>query len=104
MAKNKASVSDRVFRLLLRAFPAEFRWRFGKEMEQGFREERKETYREQRSGLIMLWVRTVADILATAPGEHLDMLRKDVGYGLRTMRRNWGFTLVAVLALALGVG
>jgi len=52
----------------------------------------------------MLWVRTVADILATAPGEHLDMLRKDAGYGLRAMRKGWGFTLVAVLALALGVG
>jgi putative ABC transport system permease protein len=104
MAKNKASASDRIFRALLRAFPAEFRWRFGKEMEQGFRQERKEQQGGKRSALIMLWVRAVIDIISTAPGEHLDILKKDAGYGLRTMRRNPGFTLVAVLALALGVG
>lgn len=104
MAKNKTSMSDRIFRALLRAFPAEFRWRFGKEMEQGFREDRKEIDRGKRSELIMFWGRTVLDIIATAPGEHLEILKKDTAYGLRSMRKNWGFTLVAVLALALGVG
>jgi predicted permease len=45
-----------------------------------------ETYREQR-GLPML-----------------EMLFKDLRYGLRTLRRNPGFAAIAVLSLAMGIG
>src|SRR5438093_12959282 len=35
---------------------------------------------------------------------HIENFIQDLGYGLRQLRRNSGFTAVAVLTLALGIG
>lgn len=40
----------------------------------------------------------------TLPTRYLDDLWKDLRYGLKMLRRNLGFTVVAVVTLALGVG
>ena len=34
----------------------------------------------------------------------IDLLRQDVWFGVRVLRRNPGFTLTAVITLALGIG
>jgi putative ABC transport system permease protein len=99
------SRADRFFRRLLRLFPADFRGDFGDEMAATFRDQRRDALAERGSmGALRLWWDTLRGIVATAPREHLEVLRGDVGYALRTLRRQTGFTLVAVLALAIGIG
>jgi len=93
------------FRMLLHLLPAEFRGDFGPEMEQVFVEQREEAAREGgKMGIWRLWWETAKGIFTTAPREHLSMLRQDSTFALRMMRKNFGFTLAAIIVLGLGIG
>ena len=96
------SKPDRVFRALLRLLPAEFRGEYEREMTAAFRAERQAA--GSPGGLLRLWLATLADLVRTAPREHLDILTRDVSYTVRMLVRRPTLTLTAILTLALGIG
>jgi len=98
-------MADRLFRLLLRLLPEEFRAGYGIDMEAAFRAERREARAARRWGaLARLWFATAADIVRHAPREHLAVLRRDLTFALRLMRARISHTIAAVLTLAIGIG
>src|SRR5262249_55553600 len=83
---KSASRAERVFRRLLRLFPAEFRGDFGDEMAEAFDQQRRDTVEHGGSmGLARLWWDTLRGIITTAPREHWDLFRQDTRYGLRNL-------------------
>jgi predicted permease len=101
---SRRPTRNRLFRWLLRLFPFEFRGDFGREMAADFADQRAAASAAGRRAETGLWARTLADMLKRAPAEHLDVLRRDVGYACRLLRRRPAFTVAAVLTLTAGIG
>jgi putative ABC transport system permease protein len=105
MTGQKESWGDRFYRGLLRILPFDFRQEFGDEMEETFREQRADTVRASgTSALLKMWWSTILDIFRMAPREHLSVLSQDARYAGRMMRKNFGYTVGAILILGLGIG
>lgn len=95
----------RIFRLLLRLLPAEFRDGYARDAEATFQAEAREARETGRRGAMWsLWCATAADVLTAAPREHLDILGRDVRVALRGMLSRPAHTLAAVGTVALGIG
>ena len=120
--------SEVLYRLLIRAYPSEFRTAFGDDLAQAFRDRRTEPrFRTIPFGSCRLWWFVVTDLVRSVAEQKrvvskryrsargtgdaeppkrkfLEPLVQDVRYGLRTFCRNPGFTAVAVAIVALGIG
>lgn len=90
-----------VYRALLHFYPSSFRAEYGSEMEAIF----SRRWREASSiARVWLWIQALADILVNAAAVHFDILRQDVRYGWRALRRTPSFTLTAIAVVAIGIG
>ena len=91
----------RVYDLLLRLYPASFRNEYGDEMRPLFARRRAQA---TGLGIVTLWLGTIGEVVANAIAVHVDILKQDVSYTGRVLRRSRGFAITAVLIVALGVG
>jgi predicted permease len=82
----------RFYRALLHLYPASFRAEYGEQMCAIFAERKTS------------WLAAGWEVLRNAPAVHWDILRQDLRYTGRTLLRARGFSTVAVLVLALGIG
>jgi putative ABC transport system permease protein len=98
------TLAERLYRLLLRCYPGEFRDDYEREMMLAFRERLSHDRGVGLGAVLRLWMHLLADSIVRAPREHADVFRQDVGYTFRSLRRAPAFAFTAVATLALGVG
>jgi putative ABC transport system permease protein len=118
----------RVYRALLLLYPAAFRRRYARELLDAFEEERLDPRYRGAPGAARLWWHLGGDLFAAASRQRraqlsaflmrgttpalptsakrseMDTIRQDTMFALRQFARRPGFTAVAVLSLALGIG
>jgi predicted permease len=91
----------RAYDWLLHLYPRSFRHEYGGEMRAVFAQKQREAGATGGPGL---WLGTIAEVVGNAALVHWDLLRQDVGYTLRVLRRSPGFAVTSTLIVALGIG
>jgi putative ABC transport system permease protein len=95
-------VTVRLYQLLLHLYPTSFHHEYGGAMSEVFARRHRDA--PGPLGRAALWLETIADVVTNAMLVHLDILRQDLRYIARTLKRAPGFTLTATLIVALGIG
>jgi hypothetical protein len=93
------SYSEHVYRVLLLAYPKEYRREYGPQMEQAFRDLRREALRRGGIGLARLWVRVGLDLASSAAVERSE--DKEIAMRDRKYRSIVGVALATALILLI---
>jgi MacB-like protein len=93
---------ERFYRVLLYLYPASFRNEYGRALTATFVARLRDMSGPARPLLGAL--AAVGDVVPNAIAAHWEILRHDVRYAGRSLRASPGFTLTAILVIALGVG
>ena len=92
----------RLYRALLHLYPAGFRAEYAADLCALFA-----LRLEQASNpftILLLWLDAIADIFSSAIAAHWDILRRDLAWSARSLRRSPAFTFTAIAVSALGIG
>ena len=90
------------YRALLHLYPASMRAEYAAELCAIFA-----LRRSQATGVfavLLVWMEAIGDTVSSALAAHFDILRRDLGWAVRSLRRSPAFTLTAVTVAALGIG
>ena len=92
----------RFYRRLLRLYPAEFRRAYARELSLVFEDGCRDADSARARAAFAL--RALGGVLKEAPKEQLDVLRHDIRYALRYLRKEVATTTAVIALLALGMG
>jgi len=96
------SRSLKLYRWLLKLYPAGFREDYAAPLDRQFRDELNES--AGAAALAVLWIRVIADLAISVPLQFCRELTQDVRHTLRLWARRPWHTGFAFLALAIGIG